>query len=603
MTAEFSKGAARTHWDAETDMLVFGSGAAGLMAALSASACGMKAMLCESSDLLGGTTATSGGSIWVPGAALIARNGHEEPAENVWRYLRNELGERLDEPLMRAYLESCSDALDFLEQHTDVRFQHAMNPDYHSDAPGGSAYGRNLATLPFDGRLLGKHFAMLRPPRPIYLTFGGMMVGRRDVQVLLRPYASWRALKQTLATVVPHLISRLSHPRGTRLLIGNALVGRFMLSLIKAGVPMHVNHSLLELVREDGRVTGAIVQTPAGPQAVRAHSGVVLATGGIAQDMDARRALMADFPHQHSLTFSGNKGAGIRAARAIGAELSQNVESPAYWSPASVMKNPDGTETVWIHGHMDRGKPGLIAVNAAGKRFTNEADSYHDVVMAMYRDQTVHAPSTVGTPPQAWFICDHRFIKAYGLGLIKPLYPRLQPFVDAGYLLRADSLDELARRIGVDPVGLAGSVATHNFDCIGGVDTAFGRGATAFNRFNGDPDQKPNPCMRSIENPPFYAVAVQPCTIGTTVGLSTGLNAEVLGAGGLSIPGLYACGNDMGSVMRGTYPGPGITLGPAIVFAWRAAHHMAQFKHKQTLGQKVITAPPLLAVAEQPLTF
>jgi len=597
LTTDFSKGAARTNWDAETDVLVFGSGAAGLMAALSASACGIKAMLCESSDLLGGTTATSGGSIWVPGAELIARSGHEEPADNVWRYLRNELGERLDEPLIRAYLESCSDALDFLEQHTDVRFQHAMNPDYHSDAPGGSAYGRNLATLPFDGRLLGRYFSMLRPPNPIYLTFGGMMVGRRDVQLLLRPYASWRAFKQTLATVIPHLISRLTYPRGTRLLIGNALVGRFMLSLIKSGVPMHVNHSLLELVREDGRITGAIVQTPTGLKAVRARSGVVLATGGIAQDLEARQELMARFPHRHSLTFSGNKGAGIRAARAIGAELSRDVESPAYWSPASVMNNPNGTKTVWIHGHMDRGKPGLIAVNAAGKRFTNEADSYHDVVMAMYRDQAEHAPSTEGTPPQAWFICDHRFIKTYGLGLIKPLYPRLRPFIDAGYLLCADSLDELARSIGVDPAGLAGSVATHNFDCIDGVDTAFGRGASAFNRFNGDPDQKPNPCMRAIKNAPFYAVAVQPCTIGTTVGLSTSLDAEVLGADGLPIPGLYACGNDMGSVMRGTYPGPGITLGPAIVFAWRAAQHMALVKDSQKLQQKVISVPPSMAVA------
>lgn len=586
--AAFLKGAARTHWDEETDVLVFGSGAAGLMAALSASACGMKALLCESSDLLGGTTATSGGSIWVPGASLIVRNGRDEPAENVWRYLRNELGERLDEPLMRAFLEGCSNALDFLERDTDVRFHHAMNPDYHSDAPGGSSYGRNLSALPFDGRLLGKHFDMLRPPRPIYLTFGGMMVGRRDVQILLRPYASWRALKQTLGTIIPHLVSRLTHPRGTRLLIGNALVGRFMLSLIKAGVPMNVRHSLLELVREDGRVTGAIVETPAGPKAIRARNGVVLATGGIAQDLDARQEFMTRFPHRHSLAFTGNKGAGVRAARAIGAEVSRNVESPAYWSPASVKKNPDGTETVWIHGHMDRGKPGLIAVNAAGKRFANEADSYHDLVMAMYRDQTAHAPSTVGTPPQAWFICDHRFIKAYGLGLIKPLYPRLQPFVDAGYLRRADSLDELARRIGVDPAGLVGSVATHNADCIGGVDTAFGRGASAFNRFNGDPDQKPNPCMRSIENAPFYAVAVQPCSIGTTVGLRTGLDAQVLGADGLSIPGLYACGNDMGSVMRGTYPGPGITLGPAIVFAWRAAQHIAQVKDSFASGQKTM---------------
>ena len=556
-------------WDEETDVLVFGSGAAGLMAALSAGARGLKAVLCEASDLLGGTTATSGGSVWVPGAAAIARNGRAEPEENVWRYLRGEMRERLDEPLLRAYLESCPEALDFLERESDVRFTHAMNPDYHSDAPGGSAYGRNLATQPFDGRLLGRHFALLRPPRPIYLTFGGMMVGRRDVPILLRPYASWAAMKHSLGMVVPHLLSRLRHPRGTGLLIGNALVARFMLSLLKAGVPLRVGHALVELVREGGRVTGAVVQTPAGRKAIRATHGVVLATGGIAHDPAARGELMARFPHRHSLAFPGNQGAGVRSARAVGAAVDLGVESPAYWSPASVMKNADGGETVWIHGHMDRGKPGFIAVNARGKRFVNEADSYHDVVMAMYRDQPA------ATPPRAWFICDHHFIKAYGLGLIKPLYPRLQPYVNAGYLHRAGTVQALAAAIGVDAVGLAETVATHNRDCAQGVDTAFARGASALNRFNGDPQQQPNPCMRPIERSPFYAVEVQPCSIGTALGLRTGVDAEVLDGQGLPIPGLYACGNDMGSVMRGTYPGPGITLGPAIVFAWRAARHMA----------------------------
>ena len=232
-----------------------------------------------------------------------------------------------------------------------------------------------------------------------------------------------------------------------------------------------------------------------------------------------------------------------------------------------VLKRPDGSETVWIHGHMDRGKPGLIAVNSAGRRFTNEADSYHDFVLAMYRSH-----QTVPSIP-AWLICDHRFIRAYGIGLIRPHYPRLEPYVRAGYLHRADSLEALAQSIGVDATGLGESVAQHNRDCERGVDTAFGRGSNQLNRFNGDPQIGPNPNLAPIVRAPFYAVAVRPCSIGTTVGLKTDVDANVLDEQGRAIAGLYACGNDMGPVMRGTYPGPGITLGPAVVFAWRAAHH------------------------------
>jgi succinate dehydrogenase/fumarate reductase flavoprotein subunit len=468
--------------------------------------------------------------------------------------------------MMRAFLESGPQAIADLETRSAVSFQHLQNPDYHPSAAGGSDYGRAITAMPFDGRILGPHFAQLRPPRPIYMILGGLMVGRREVPILLRPFSSWSALRRTLSIVIPHLWSRLRHPRGTRLLIGNALIGRFLKSAIAAGVDIRTGTRLVSLIRKNGRVTGAVVADAKGTRTIHASGGVVLATGGIAHDLESRTRWMSDHPHQHSLAFEGNTGDGVRAALAVGGVVNLDLDSPAYWSPASTLKRPDGTETVWIHGHMDRGKPGLIAVNSAGRRFVNEADSYHDFVLAMFRSHR-EVPSI-----PAWLICDHRFIRAYGLGLIRPHYARLDPYIRAGYLHRADTLDALARQTGIDPGGLTETVARHNSDCDTGVDTAFGRGSNGLNRFNGDPAVGgSNPNLAPISRAPFYAVAVRPSTIGTTVGLRTDPDCRVLDADHQLIPGLFACGNDMSPVMRGTYPGPGITLGPAVVFAWRAA--------------------------------
>ncbi len=559
---------AMTRWDQQVDLLVFGSGAAGMTAALVGAHEGLDVVLCEKSPLVGGTTATSGGSLWIPGAGPIVRNGKAESVEEVRRYLRGELDEHVRWDLMDAFLAAGPAAIDYLEQRTDVRFEHLQNPDYHSDSPGGSAFGRAITAAPFDGRLLGPDFELLRPPRSVFLIFGGMMVYRREIQTLLRPFASLSALKHAIKVLALHAWSRLRYPRGTRLLIGNALIGRYLLSLRKKGVPIWVNANLVELVREGAQVSGAVVEVNGVRRAVRARRGTVLATGGIPHNKALRAELMKRFPHSHSLVFEGNTGDGLVRSRAVGAVVDDGVSNPGFWSPASILKRPDGGETVWVHGHMDRGKPGLIAVNSEGRRFVNEADSYHDFVMAMFR-------STQDVPAiPAYLICDHRFIRRYGLGLVRPLYPRLAPYVAAGYLKTAQSVADLARQLGIDPANLAETIAEHNRDADSGVDRAFGRGSTAFNRFNGDPENKPNPCMKPIENPPYYAMAVHPCTIGTTIGIKTDKDARALDSNANPIRGLYACGNDASSVMRGFYPGPGITLGPAVVFAYRAVMHM-----------------------------
>ena len=557
-----------TNWDQEVDLLVFGSGAAGMTAALVGAHEGLEVVLCEKSSQVGGTTATSAGSLWIPGAGPIVRNGRAESDEEARRYLQGELGEHIRWDLMDAFLTAGPAAIDYLEQRTDVRFEHLQNPDYHSDRPGGSAFGRAITAAPFDGRQLGPDFELLRPPRRVFMIFGGMMVYRREIQTLLRPFASFSAFRQVIRVLTLHALARLRYPRGTRLLIGNALIGRYLLSLRKKGVPIWVGATLVELVREGARVGGAVIEVNGVRRRVRARRGVVLATGGIPHNKSLRAEFMKDFAHSHSLVFEGNTGDGLIKSRAIGAVVDDTVSNPGFWSPASILKRPDGSETVWVHGHMDRGKPGLIAVNTQGRRFVNEADSYHDFVMAMFRS---HPKGPAGP---AYLICDHRFIRKYGLGLVRPLYPRLGPFIAAGYLMAGNTVAELAGRIGIEPANLMETVAEHNRDAGIGVDKAFGRGSTAFNRFNGDPENKPNPCMRPIEKPPFYAMAVYPCTLGTTIGIKTDKDARVLDASASAIPGLYACGNDMSSVMRGFYPGPGITLGPAVVFAYRAIMHL-----------------------------
>ncbi|MCD6732220.1 MAG: FAD-binding protein [Burkholderiaceae bacterium] len=553
----------------QADVLVFGTGAAGLTAALVAAIEGLDVALFEKSAFAGGTTATSGGSLWVPGAAPILQATPDVDVERARRYLLGELGAWVRHDLLDAFLGASPEAIDYLARHSEVRFAHATNPDYHADQPFGSATGHAITALPFDGRLLGADFARLKPPRDVFMVLGGMMVGRREIPILVRPFSSLFAFRRTVALLARHALDRLQHPRGTRLLIGNALVARYLHSLRQRGVSIEYETRLIDLHRENGRIAGAIVETAGRQRLVRARRGVILATGGIAHSRLLRTELMASHPHEYSMADEADTGDGVSAARRIGAAIDGAVSNPAYWSPASIRIKPDGSRTLWIHGHMDRGKPGLIAVDASGQRFVNEADSYHDFVIAMFGTDA-RKPAV-----PAYLICDHRFVRKYGLGLVRPLVSRIAPFVRDGYLIRADSIEGLAQRVGIDQMALRQSIEKYNADARDGIDSEFGRGSRILNRFNGDPEQQPNPCVRPIEHPPYYALEVWPCSIGTTVGLATDADSRVLDQAGAPLQGLYACGNDVTSVMRGFYPGPGATLGPAVVFAYRAARHLA----------------------------
>ena len=541
-----------------------GAGAAGMTAALVGALEGLDVLLCEKSTQVGGTSATSAGTVWVPGTRAAEAAGFNHGIAEARQYLDAVIGLAPD-GRREIYLQSAPDVIDYLERRSAVKFvPYARHPDYLANRPGATVGGRPLAPLPFDGRMLEARFDLLRAPIGEFMALGGMMIGRDDIEPLARPFASVAALRAAASLLWRHARDRLRYRRGTRLLMGNALVARLLFSLIQNRVPIWCNACLEELTVSGGRVRGGVLSMNGKRRRVLARRGVVLATGGFGGSVERLNEYVRP-PPAHAVAFSGAAGDGIRLARAVGATVEEDHASPAFFTPIS--------DTRWLadgcgafpHLSLDRAKPGVIAVNAAGRRFVDEALSYHDFVLGMYRS---HA--SVPTIP-AWLVCDKRFITKYGLGRVPPGRRSLRRFVANGYLVKRNSLAELARAIKVDEAGLLRTVEQHNRFAQAGDDEEFGKGSTEFDRHNGDPRHTPNPCLGPIDTPPYYAMAVYPSTLGSSVGLRADGDGRVLNAMGEPIAGLFACGNDTASIMRGHYPGPGITLGPALVFAYRAA--------------------------------
>jgi succinate dehydrogenase/fumarate reductase flavoprotein subunit len=555
------------------DLVVIGGGVGGMTAALVGALEGLRVTLCEATEQLGGTSASSAGTIWIPGNSQGARAGLGDSAVRGKEYLDSILGETDERGLRRAFLASASEAVDYLEQRSEVRFvAPAEHPDY-LELPGAALGGRALAPLEFDGRRLGREFERIRPPLPEFLVLGGMMVGKADIATLVGRYRSGANLFRTLWLVSRYALDRLRYSRGTRLVMGNALVARLYFSLLQAGVQVRFGARLERLEMEGNRVVGAVVQgahqsTNARATSLRAKLGVVLATGGIGHNAELRSLTAPTNVELHSLAFEGDRGDGIIAARKVGGAIDHHTDS-LLWQPVSITRRPGGTRGLFPHLFLDRAKPGLIAVNGQGQRFVNEGSSYHHFVESM-----LHANAVTPTVP-AYLICDAQFVRNYGLGIIPPGTRRATRYVEEGYVHCAATLAALAQEIGIDGARLSGTVERNNDYARSGVDPEFGKGSTPVSRFNGDPAHRPNPCLGPIEVAPFYALAVWPADAASSTGLATDDQGCVLDAGGEPIPGLFACGNDMASMMRGSYPGPGATLGPALVFGYRIAKRAA----------------------------
>jgi succinate dehydrogenase/fumarate reductase flavoprotein subunit len=546
------------------DVVVIGAGAAGMSAALFAAIRGAKTLLVEKTAFVGGTSAFSAGSIWIPNTRHAAEIGVADSAEDVERYLQQIVGNRADASLRASFLKAGPQAVETLDAHSEVKLRaYVRHPDYRSELDGAALAGRALEPLPFDGRMLGAAFRLIRPPLPEFTLLGGMMVDRTDIGHLLSSTKSMKSFVHSAKLLARHGRDRLSHGRGTRLVMGNALVGRLLYSLIRRDVDIVTGASLEKIVREaDGPVTGVILTSGGVSREIAITGGLILASGGFNRHAGRRAALGTDAAW--SSVAPGSTGDAQDRAIEIGARLSDRDLSAAFWAPASIRRRADGSNAVFPHFVLDRGKPGTLVVDGNGRRFVNEAISYHQFALEMLANPDTAIP--------AFLIADAVALRRYGLGMVRPGGWGTRAALADGYLTAADSIEQLAQRLKVDPANLRATVEKMNDHARTGRDGEFDRGSTIYQNHNGDGAAGfANPNLGPITTAPFYALRLYPSDIGTSAGLVTDDAARVLDATNRPIARLYACGNDMQSVMGGTYPGPGITLGPALAFAYLAA--------------------------------
>jgi succinate dehydrogenase/fumarate reductase flavoprotein subunit len=553
---------------ASYDVIVLGSGAAGFAAAATAVCRGLQVLLIEKSDCFGGTTAISGGAIWVHGTDQAKAAGVADSPAAVRTYLQKTIGPGFNPALVDTYIARGSEALRFLEQQTELAYNlRPFSPDYYPDEPGATDCGRALEMVEYDGRRLGSRFKDLRKPPKGMLLFGGMMVNRVDIQHFLSVKRSPKSLWHCLRLITRYGVDRLNHERGTRLTVGNALIARLATSAFEKGVELWLNCQTRSLIVENGAVTGVLVERDGKQLSVRARGGVVCAMGGFAASEYAAQFRPATGTQHLSMSPETNNGDALRLAGSASAATGEQLAANFFWAPVSMLRRPNGELERFPHLVTDRAKPGIIAVNRAGKRFVNEANSYHCFVEAMHSNPEANAP--------CWLICDAVAMGKYGMGLARPRPVDNGTLIKAGYLHCADTAEQLATLIGIDPQGLDTTLAQHNAGARDGIDHEFGKGGNAYNRSLGDPYQQPNPCLAPLSKAPWYAIQIFPGDLGSARGLVTDRNANVLNQDGAPIAGLYAAGNDMNSIMDGTYPGPGITIGPALTFGYIAASHIA----------------------------
>lgn len=553
----------------KVDVLVVGAGAAGMTAALACRAKGLSVLIVEATDQVGGTTATSAGTLWLPAAVAGADAAEREKLRSQARtYLLESIGPKADIRKIDALLESGTALLEFLNHSTDVKLdQVATHPDYLQHLAGSSLGGRAFAPREFDGRQLGNDFSRIRAPMPEFMVFGGMMVSKADIPLLLAAHREPKALMHALKLGLRYAVDRVAGRRGTRLVMGNALVAQLFSSALKSGVALTFETRVAQLARSAVGLD-AHLQTPSSEILVRVGKGVILAAGGFSGNAELRKKWLPVPAVQRTVAHVGNDGGGIALGMGLGAAVESDHGGNAFWMPVSSLRRADGSVAHFPHIALDRAKPGSLAVDASGQRFSNEANSYHHFCEAML------ASAADRKNNRFFLIADMAFVKRYGIGMIRPSARPAKRFSDSGYLIRASSPKALAEQLSVDSLTLERTLRQYNENAGHGLDPDFHRGASALNRHNGDALHGPNPCLRALDLRNLCAVELAVADLGTSAGLATDDSARVLDQSSRPIPGLYACGNDMASMMHGAYPGPGTTLGPGMTFAWRAVEDL-----------------------------
>lgn len=555
------------------DVIVIGSGAGGLAAAVTAAHHGLSVLVVEKADVCGGATARSGGWMWTPGNPLAKADGVDEPRDDFRSYLRGVLGDDYDEERIEAFLENTGHMVGFFHNLTPLRFTpgNKIN-DIYGKLPGAGTGHRSVAASPFYGTAL-KPEVRGRLAHQFYMTsFVGMgIMAGPDLGKFLTALKQPRSFLHAARRTVTHAFDLAVHRRNMQMVNGVALVGRLLQAADDLGVEVRTGTAAVELAERDGRVAGVVVEHDGKRESLTANRGVVLATGGYPANPALRRQTFPRTPtgREHwTLAPETCDGAGLRLAEQVGGYLDDSGYSPAAWCPVSLVNFPGGHQGVFPH-IADRAKPGVIGVLADGKRFVNEANGYFDYVQAM-----VDAVPE-GDPVESWLICDHHVLRHYMLGFAKPRPLPVFPYRALGYLKKAATLPELARQCGIDEAGLVQTVDAFNANARQGIDPDFGRGETPFNRYGGDPEVKPNPTLAPLGKGPYYAVKVLPGSFGTFAGIAVDAAARVLRRDGSPVDGLFAAGNDMASVMGGHYPSGGVNLGPAMTFGYLVGRELA----------------------------
>jgi glycine/D-amino acid oxidase-like deaminating enzyme len=551
------------------DLVVLGAGAAGMAAAVFAGLDGARVLLVERSEYLGGTSALSAGTAWIPNSMHAGTVAQGDTFEAAAKFLTAVVGNHSPQALRDAFLRSGPEAIATLERESEVHFRPcATHPDYEQQHEGATMRGRALEPVPFDGRELGDDLDLIRPPIPEFMIFGGMMVDRTDIGHLLNLRTNWASFVHAARILSRYGLDRLAGKRGTRLVMGNALIGRMLLTLRRRQADILTRTETRELIRGHGGIDGVVLQSGGVIRKIHAARGVVLAAGGFNRHPTRRAGMLPQPTPACSPTAPGNTGALQDLALGLGARFGDGNMESAFWAPVSVRKRMDGSTAVFPHFVMDRSKPGTVCVNQAGKRFVNEATSYHLFGRAMFE-----ANKTSPCIP-CFIITDSAGLRKYGLGMVRMRTKDIRPFLRDGYLIMGETVDELARRLGIEPAALKTTIADMNRYAETGVDPDFARGTTPYHHVNGDVTAgTPNPTLGPIKAAPFYAVKLYPGDIGAAAGLVINEWGQVLKGNDQPIDGLYACGNEANSIMGGTYPGPGITIGPAITLAYRAVQH------------------------------
>lgn len=563
------------NWDQSVDVLVVGSGLGAMTAALASHEMGCRdVLLVEKAAQFGGTSALSGGVIWIPCNRYARAVDQADSTEEAHEYLRRTIPDEIRrDDMIQAYLQNGPKMIDFLHEKSHARYMSlSMYPDYHTHIAGSKHGNRALEPEPFDSSLLGASNAIVSHSHSIWYLFGRIPLTLTEANAITVKLKGWRTLLSKLllkyATDLPwRLRSRYDRQRK----IGGAGIGRLFLSLKERGVPMWLNAPMCELIEQDGRVIGAVIERDGKRLSIQARKGVVLACGGFEHNQAMReRYLPKPTSKDWSSGVKGNTGDGLNQGARLGAAL--DLMGKAWWCMTASVPGEERPRLMI----MEKSFPGSCLINRNGKRFVNESQNY----MTM-QDRLYEAHSEANPCAPAYLLFDARVRRKYIVGPLltartRPDWTLPKSWFEKGFVARANTIDELAGKIGVPAGNLQQTLEQFNGYATTGRDLDYQRGETEYDRHYGDPQIKPNPNLAPIVEAPFYAVRLDPGDIGTQGGLVTNIHGQVLRENGEPIAGLYASGNCTAAVIP-TYPGPGATLGPAMVFAYQAAKHITGF--------------------------